>query len=446
MRAATMKVPAIRVTPPGPKAKEIIKRDETYLANTTKTSPIVAKRALGSVIEDVDGNLIIDFTCGIGVVNMGYSHPRVVEAVKRQAGELMHFAGQDYYYDLQARLAQKLCEITPGNFPKKAFFANSGAEAVEAAMKVSRYYRPRGMYIAFLKAFHGRTMGALSLTASKAIHREKYHPLVPGVVHVPYANCYRCVYRQTYPECGLYCADIIKDLYMKTIAPPGDVAALFMEPVQGEGGYIVPPKGWTERIAKIAKDSGILLVDDEVQAGFGRTGKMFAVQHTRVVPDIITMAKAMGSGMPIAATVFDKRLDFPTKGAHSNTYGGNLVACAASLATIEAIEEEKALANCVKMGEHMRKRLEEMKGKYEIMGDNRGLGLMRATEFVEDRKTKKPAAKARDAIVKDAYEHGLLMLPCGESSIRYIPAINVSKEMLDAGLDVLEQSIKKASK
>jgi len=441
-----MKVPDIRVVPPGPIAREIIKKDEKYLANTTKTSPIVAKKAFGSIIEDVDGNLIIDFTCGIGVVNMGFSHPRVVEAVKKQAGELMHFAGQDYYYDLQAKLAQKLCEITPGDFQKKVFFGNSGAEAVEAAMKISRYYRPRGMYIAFLKAFHGRTMGALSLTASKAVHREKFFPPVPGVVHVPYGHCYRCAYKLTYPECDLHCANIIQDLYMKTIAPQSDVAALFMEPVQGEGGYVVPPKGWTERIAKIAKDNDILLVDDEVQAGFGRTGKMFAIEHSRVIPDIMTLAKAMGSGMPISATVFDKRLDFPTKGAHSKTYGGNLVACASSLATIEAIEEEKAVENSARLGNHMRKRLEEMKEKYGIMGDNRGLGLMQATEFVEDRKSKKPAQKRRDAIVKDSYEHGLLMLPCGESSIRYIPALNISDEMLDAGLDVLEQAIKKAAK
>ena len=423
-----------------------MKRDEEFLANTTKTSPIVAKSARGSVIEDVDGNLILDFTCGIGVVNMGFSHPRIVEAVKRQAGELMHFAGQDYYYDIQARLGQKLCEITPGKFPKKAFLCNSGAESVESAMKVARWNRPRGMFIAFLKAFHGRTLGALSLTASKAVHRARYFPTIPGVVHVPYANCYRCVYKQTFPDCGLYCADIIRDLYMKTIAPPEDVSALVFEPVQGEGGYVVPPKGWTERIAKITRDNGILLIDDEVQAGFGRTGKMFAVEYSKVVPDIITMAKAMGSGIPIGACVYNAKLDFKAKGAQSNTYGGNLVACAASLATIESIEQEDALKNATKMGAHMHKRLEEMKEKHETMGENRGLGLMRATEFVDDKVSKKPAVKARDAIVEDAYKHGLLMLPCGESSIRYIPALNISKDLIDTGLDILEQSIKKASK
>ncbi len=441
-----MKVPDIKVVPPGPRAKEIIKRDGKYLALTTKTSPLAARRARGSIIEDVDGNLFIDFTCGIGVCNMGFNHPRVVEAVKRQAGELIHFAGQDYYYDIQVKLAQKLEQLTPGDFPKKTFFANSGAESVEAAMKVSRWHKPRGMYIGFLKAFHGRTLGALSLTASKAVHKERYFPTVPGVVHVPYAYCYRCAYRLTYPECDLHCANIIEDLYLKTIAPPEDVAALFFEPVQGEGGYIVPPKGWIERIAKIAKKNDILLADDEVQAGFGRTGKMFAVQHTKVVPDIVSMAKAMGSGLPIGACVFDARLDFGKMGAQSNTYGGNLVACASSLATIEAMEAERALENARKMGARMHKRLEEMKSKYEIMGDNRGIGLMRATEYVKDSKTKKPAPKIRNAIFNDAFKNGLLMLPCGESSIRYIPALNITQDLLDAAMEVLEKSVKKASK
>ena len=441
-----MKVPDIKVVPPGPKAKEIIMRDSKYLATTTKTSDVVAKRGLGSMIEDVDGNLFLDFTCGIGVVNMGFSHPRIVEAVKTQASQLMHFAGQDYYYDVQTKLAERLGEITPGRFPKKVFLCSSGAESVEAAMKVARWQRPRGMYIAFLKAFHGRTLGALSLTASKSVHRERYFPTIPGVVHVPYAHCYRCAYRLKYPECDLHCANIIEDLYMKTIAPPGDVSALFFEPVQGEGGYVVPPRGWTERIAKIAKDNDILLVDDEVQAGFGRTGKMFAVEHTKVIPDVITMAKAMGSGIPIGAAVFNAKFDFGAKGAQSNTYGGNLVACAASLATIDAMIEENALENATRIGLHLHKRLEEFKERYEIIGDNRGLGLMRASEFVEDRKSKKPASKKRDAIVEDAFKHGLIMLPCGESAIRYIPALNISQDLVDTGLDILEQSIRKVCK
>ncbi len=441
-----LKVPDIKVTPPGPKAREVIERDKTYLATSTKTSPVVARRASGSVVEDVDGNTYIDFSCGISVVNVGYSHPKVVEAVRKQAGEFFHFAGTDFYYDIQVRLAEKLGSLAPGKHPKKVFFTNSGAEAVEAAIKISKWNTKRGMFIAFLGAFHGRTMGALSMTASKRVQKERFFPTMPGVVHVPYAYCYRCPYNLTYPSCDLYCANIIESLWMKEEIPPADTAAIFVEPVQGEGGYIVPPKGWLPRIGKIAKDNGILLVDDEVQTGFGRTGKMWAVEHEGVVPDILTTAKALGSGIPMGAAVFDAKLDFGVQGAHSNTYGGNPLACASSLATIDVIESEGLVANSERLGKKMAKRFEAMMAKFPVIGDARGLGLMRVTEFVEDRKTKKPNPKLRNSIVKDAYEHGVIVLPCGESGIRYIPPLNIPDEQLETGLDIIEECIGRAAK
>ncbi|HEV8595505.1 MAG TPA: aminotransferase class III-fold pyridoxal phosphate-dependent enzyme, partial [Thermoplasmata archaeon] len=335
------KVPDIKVTPPGPKARKVLARDDRWLATATKSSPLVVKRASGSVVEDVDGNTYIDFTCGVSVTNVGHVHPKVTAAIEQQAEQFTHFAGTDFYYDVQTRLAERLARLAPGKKPKKVFFSNSGTEANEAAMKLARSHTRRPMFLAFLNAFHGRTMGALSLTASKAVHRAGFQPMMPGVVHVPFAYCYRCPYQLKYPSCDLYCANVIEDLYMKTVAPPEDLAAIFFEPVQGEGGYVLPPPGWVERVEKIARDHDVLLAADEVQSGMGRTGTMFAVQHTKAVPDIIAMAKSLGSGIPIGATIFDATLDFSRKGVHSNTFGGNPVACAAGMATLDVIENDR---------------------------------------------------------------------------------------------------------
>ena len=441
-----MKVPDIKVTPPGPKAKEIIARDHSYIATTTKSAPIVVKRASGSIVEDVDGNFLIDFASGISVLNVGHAHPKVVEAISRQAAQFTHFAGTDFYYEIQTTLADRLGKITPGKHRKKVFFGNSGTEANEAAIKVAKSHTKKQMFLAFLGAFHGRTQGALSLTASKAKQRAGFFPTMPGVVHVPYAYCYRCPYKLTYPSCDLYCANIIEDVYMKTIAPPEDTAGVFVEPVQGEGGYIVPPPGWMDRIAKIAKDHGLLLIDDEVQSGLGRTGKMWAIEHSEAVPDILTMAKSLGGGLPIGAAVYPAEMDFQESGKHSNTFGGNPVACAASLATLDVIEDEDLVARSAKVGAHLAKRLDEMTERYEFIGDRRGLGMMQATEFVTDKRSKKPDPKRRDAIEKDAYQHGLILLPCGDSAMRYIPALNIPRDVLDAGLDVLDECFKRAAR
>jgi 4-aminobutyrate aminotransferase len=436
----------IKVDIPGKNAKEIIARDTEYIATSTKCSPIVAAYGRGAVIEDVDGNILLDFASGIGTLNVGHCHPRIVDVVKKQTEKLMHFAGTDFYYKIQVDLAEKLCEITPGNFAKKVFYTNSGAESVEAAIKIAKWQRQKHQFISFIGAFHGRTMGALSFTASKPVHKERFFPTMPGVTHIPYAYCYRCPYHLSYPECDIWCAKILEEVYFERFLPASDVAALFIEPVQGEGGYIVPPKEFVQEIKKITEKYGIIFVDDEVQAGFGRTGKMFGIEHFNVIPDIITVAKALGAGLPIGAAIFNAKLDFGVEGAHSNTFGGNLVACAAALENINIIQEEKLVERSAKLGEILKKRLLELQDKYDKIGDVRGLGLMQATEFVKDRETKEYAVKVRNKIVENAYKRGLILLPCGKSGIRYIPPLIITEEQLNSGIDVLDESIKEALK
>src|SRR5204862_3465288 len=382
----------------GPKAREIVERDRTYLATTTKSAPIVIRRASGSVVEDVDGNLLIDGSAGISVLNVGHAHPKVVEANSKQAADFTHFAGTDFYYDIQARLAERLGKMAPRKHRKKVFFGNSGTEANEAAIKVAKSHKKRHMFLAFLGAFHGRTQGALALTASKAKQRAGFFPTMPGAVHVPYAYCYRCPYKLEYPSCDLYCANIIEDAYLTTVAPPEDVAGIFVEPVQGEGGYIVPPPGWLDRIAKIAKDHDFLLIDDEVQAGLGRTGKMWGIEHSKAPPDILTRAKSIASGIPVGATIYPAEMDFPESGKHSNTFGGNPVACAASLATLDVIEDEGLVHRSAQIGGYIAKRPDGMEDRFELIGVPRGLGLMPAIGFVTDRTSKKADSKIRDAI------------------------------------------------
>lgn len=439
------KIPDIVITPPGPEAKKVVEEDSKFIATSTKCSPIVADSGKGSIVTDVDGNVYIDFASGISVLNVGHCHPRVTAAAKAQIDKLMHFAGTDFYYRPQVDLARKLCEITPGDFNKKVFFSNSGAESIEAAMKVARWSSGRGQFVAFIGGFHGRTFGALSLTASKPVQRHRFFPMVPGANHLPYAYCYRCPYKMEYPECDIWCARILDEVYFDTYLPPEEVGAIFVEPVQGEGGYIVPPPEFIRVLRSTAEKYGILYVDDEVQAGMGRTGKMWAIEHYGVVPDILCSAKALGSGLPIAATVFNRKYDFIVEGAHSNTFGGNPVACAAALATLEVIEEEQLVRKAALKGRHLMKRLEELMEKYDIIGDVRGLGLMVASEFVKDRKTKEPAVKERDRIIEICYKRGLILLPCGKSSIRYIPPLNIEDEYLDAGIDILEGAVKEAA-
>ncbi|HYB79319.1 MAG TPA: acetyl ornithine aminotransferase family protein [Thermoplasmata archaeon] len=429
---------------PGPNAQKVIARDQRYLMTSTKSSPIVAASGDGVWITDVDGNRLLDFASGVAVNAVGYAHPEVVRAVREQVGKLTHFAGTDFYYENQTLLGEKLTQITPGNYEKKVFFTNSGTESAEAALKMVRWNRGKSVVVGLLGAFHGRTMGSLTMTTSKPVQRARFASFVGGGHHIPAPYCYRCPYKMEYPSCDLYCAKILKELYFQTSIPPEDVAAFLAEPVMGEGGYVVPPKGWHVALKTILDEYKILLIDDEVQAGMGRTGKWFAIEHHGVTPDITTMAKALGGGFPLGAIAFRKELDFTSPGAHSNTFGGNLAAVAASLATIRVIEKEHLLDNARDQGAYLLGRLRELQSKFDEIGDVRGLGLMTATEFVKDRRTKEPAVAFRDKVLEEAYKRGLILLPCGRSSIRYIPPLIVRREEIDEAMEILEAALRAA--
>jgi 4-aminobutyrate aminotransferase len=434
----------LRTPIPGPNARRIVERDTQFLMTSTKTSPVVAASGEGVWVTDVDGNRLLDFASGVGVLAVGHSHPDVVRAVREQVGRLTHFAGTDFYYENQTVLAERLTKITPGSFPKKVFFTNSGTESVEAALKIVRWHRQRPIVVGLLGSFHGRTMGALSLTSSKPVQRARYAPFVGGGHHIPAPYCYRCPYKLEYPSCDLYCAKILKELYFTTSIPPDDVAAFIAEPVLGEGGYVVPPPRWTSTLRQILQEYRIPLIDDEVQAGVGRTGTWWGIEHHGVVPEIITSAKALGGGFPLGAVTFPAELDFPTPGSHSNTFGGNVAAVAASLATLDVIEKERLLDNARVQGDHLLARLRELQARHPEIGDVRGIGLMTATEFVRDRTTKEPAPAFRDAVLNEALRRGLVLLSCGKSSIRYIPSLVVRPEEIDEAAEILDGAIRAA--
>jgi 4-aminobutyrate aminotransferase len=434
----------LRTPIPGPNAQRIVARDQQSLMTSTKTSPVVAASGSGVWVTDVDGNRLLDFASGIAVQAVGYSHPDVVRAIRDQAGRLTHFAGTDFYYESQVRLAERLTHLTPGDFPKKVFFTNSGTESAEAALKIVHWNRQRPIVVGLLGAFHGRTMGALTVTTSKPVHRARYAPFVGGGMHIPAPYCYRCPYKLEYPSCDLYCAKVLEELYFQTAIPPDDVAAFIAEPVMGEGGYVVPPPRWYQTLKTILDAHQIPLIDDEVQAGMGRTGRWFAIEHHGVVPDMVTMAKALGGGLPMGAVVFRASFDYTTPGSHSNTFGGNLLASAASMATLDVIEKEHLLENARVQGDYLLARLRELARQHPEIGDVRGIGLLTATEFVKDRTTKEPAVRFRDRVIEEAYRRGLILLGCGRSSIRYIPALIVRREEIDEAIEVLDAALRAA--
>ncbi len=437
--------PILRTTIPGPEGKKIVKKDTKYLTTTTKTAPVTARVGRGVVVQDLDGNVMLDFAAGIGVLNVGHCHPRVVEAIQKQASQLMHFAGTDFYYDAQAELARRLTGMVPIDGASKAFFCQSGAEANEAAIKFARNHQGRRQFIAFQGAFHGRTMGALSLTASKSVQQSLSGPTMPGVHHSPFPAPFRNMWGidgYAEPEELSNRAIDALEFLLETKLPAQDAAALFWEPVQGEGGYHVPPPMFPGMLRKLCDEHGILLVADEVQTGFGRTGKWFGAHHFDVKADIVCIAKAMGSGMPIGATVVRADLDFESRGVHSNTYGGNVLSCAASLATLDVLEDEQLVANSARVGEHLGQRLEELQDEFPTIGDARGLGLMRAIDFAGD--DRKPNGKLRDKVEEGCWKRGLVVLGCGRSGIRFIPSLNVTTEQVDGAMDVLRESLKAA--
>jgi 4-aminobutyrate aminotransferase len=441
--------PKIITALPGPNAKRIIAGDEKYVSPSyTRSYPLVAKRGRGIVVEDVDGNEFFDFSAGIAVTSTGHCHPEVVSAIQKQAAELIHMSGTDFYYESLVTLAERLTKIAPMPGPHRFYYGNSGAEAIECALKLARYHTKRQQVIAFFGAFHGRTMGALSLTASKPQQKRRFSPLVPGVTHVRYPDVYRGC--EGGPQDGekfaLGCARYIEDKLFKTILAPEEVAAIFVEPIQGEGGYVVAPTIFMQELRRICDKYGILLVVDEVQSGIGRTGKWFAVEHTGVHPDMVCMAKGIASGMPLGITMSKADLMDWVPGSHASTFGGNPVCIAAALATLDVIEKEGLLRNSQEVGDHMQKRMADWPRKHRIVGDVRGRGLMIGVEIVKDQATREYGASERDRIVELAFERGVLFLGCGPSTVRIAPPLIVTKEEADVAIDALEEAIASVEK
>jgi len=438
------KVPKIVATPPGPKAKKILEEDERFLMQSfVRWYPLVVEKAEGCILTDVDGNEYIDLNAGIAVVSVGHRHPKVIEAIKEQCNRFLHYSLTDFYYDPAVELAKKLSKITPGKFGKKIFFCNSGAEAVEGALKIARgHFKGSRQYImAYIGAFHGRLFGSMALTSSKPVQRKWFSPLLPGVEHVPYPYCYRCPWRQNYPECGYWCVDFIEDYYFKKYVPPDETACIIFEPIQGEGGYVVPPPEYWGHIRKLCDKYGILMISDEVQAGMGRTGRWFGIEHWNVTPDLIAIAKGIAAGLPLGAVVGRSEIMDLPRGSHASTFGGNPVSCAAASAVIDVIEGEKLLENASKIGEYTMKRFEEFQEKYELIGDVRGKGLMIGVELVKDRRSKEPAVKELSKILLKCFKKGVAVIGAGKSTIRIAPPLTISMELMEKAIDIIGESI-----
>jgi len=435
--------PKIKTALPGPNAKRVLAGDDKYISPSyTRSYPLVAKSGRGIVVTDVDGNEFFDFSAGIAVTSTGHCHPDVVAAIQKQAGELIHMSGTGFYYESMVELGERLSKIAPMAGPHRIYYGNSGAEAVESALKLARYHTKRQNVIAFFGAFHGRTMGALSLTASKPQQKRRFAPLVPGVTHVQYPDVYRGAKEGQDPEAfALGCARYIEDKLFKTILPPEEVAAIFVEPVQGEGGYVVAPTVFMQELRRICDKHGILLVADEVQSGMGRTGKWWAIEHTGVQPDIVCSAKGIASGMPLGVMMSKAEIMDWVPGSHASTFGGNPVSIAAALATLDVIEREGLLKNSEEVGNYMRKRMADWPKKHRLVGDVRGRGLMLGVEIVKDQKTKEPGNAERDRIVEVAFQRGVLFLGCGPNTVRISPPLVVTKDEADVAIDVLEESI-----
>ena len=440
-----MKAPLIKTALPGPKAKAIVERDHRYTAPAYgRVYPLVVERAQGMVVEDVDGNLFLDFMAGIAVASTGHSHPRVVKAIEDQAKKFLHICGSDYYYEPMVELAETLNRLAPGAAPKKVFFTNSGAEAVEAAFKLARHHSKRQHVIAFHGSFHGRTLGALSLTASRSSHRAHFGPLVPGVHHIPYGFCHRCPYHLKYGSCGIECVRVLEKVIFRYEVRPEEVAAIFVEPVQGEGGYVVPPPEYLPMLQELCRRHGILLVADEIQSGFGRTGKMFASEHWGIEPDILCAAKGIASGMPLGAMIARADISTWTRGAHGSTFGGNPVACAAALATIELLEAG-LVENSARVGAILKDRLSALRTRHSVIGDVRGLGLMIGVEFEKNDGRGAHDGELRDRIMQKCFEKGLLLLSCGESTLRFCPPLIVKEEEVNTAVAIFDAAISAAT-
>lgn len=438
--------PQIKTNLPGPKAKEIIAADSQFVTPSypRPSFKLVAERGEGVWVHDVDGNIFLDCNAGVAVCSTGHCHPEVVAAIQKQAAELIHMCGTDYYYRQMPDLGRKLDEIVPVPSPTKTHFANSGTEAVETALKLAMHATGREKFIAFFNSFHGRTLGSLSLTSSKAAQRRGFKRQALDVVHVPYPNEFRNPFSPA--DCGDGGAgqgalNWIEERLFKTTTPPEEVAAIVVEAVQGEGGYVPASKTFLQGLRRICDQHGILLIVDEVQSGMGRTGKMFACEHFDVKPDIICIAKGIGSGLPIGACVARADLMNWKSGAHASTFGGNPVCIEAALKTIELLETG-LVENSAAVGAYLKEGLERLKAKYDCIGDVRGLGLMIGVEFVTDRASNKPAPELRDRIEVACFERGLIILGAGTNTIRWSPPLILTKENVDVALEIFEDAIK----
>jgi 4-aminobutyrate aminotransferase len=439
-------LPHLITSVPGPKARAIIERDSRVMSPSyTRSYPLVAARGEGAMVEDVDGNRFLDCNAGIAVVAAGHCHPKVVEAIRAQAAKLIHMSGTDFYYENMVDLAERLAALVPGGVPRRVYFGNSGTEAIEAAIKMARYHTGRGQFISFFGGFHGRTMGSLALTGSKSIQKKGFFPMIGGVHHVPYAYCYRCAYGKTPDSCAVECVKVIEDQLFRHTVPAEEVAAIVFEPVQGEGGYVVPPKKFLDELRRLADKHGILLVFDEVQSGMGRTGKMFASEHFGAVPDIIALAKGIASGMPLGATIARADLMQWPPGAHASTFGGNPVCVSAALATLELLEQE-LIENAARVGARLMARLGDLPKRRRIVGDVRGLGLMIGIELVRDQATKERAPELRDRLVQMCFEQGVLILGAGPNSIRICPPLVITADQADFAADTIEECLKSLEK
>ena len=436
-----MDAPVLKTSLPGPKAAELIARDNKHVSPSyTRDYPLVMAGGQGAVVEDVDGNRFLDCAAGIAVNATGHAHPDVVKAIVEQAQRYLHMSGTDFYYEPQVKLAEDMAAIVPMSGEVKSFFGNSGTEAVEASVKLAKYHTKRFGIIAFLGSFHGRSMGSLSMTSSRTTQRRGFGPLLPGVYHAPYANCYRCPLGLKRDTCAAECVDWIENQILVHLIAPDEVAAIVVEAIQGEGGYLVPPAQFHERLRALTRAHGMLLVVDEVQSGMGRTGKMFAMEHFGVEPDIVATAKGIASGMPLGVCSAKAEVMNWPPGAHASTFGGNPVSCAAAIATIKLLRES-LVRNAAEAGEHLLAGCRELMAKHALIGDVRGKGLMIGIEFVKDRATKERATAERDAIVQACFYKGLLVLGAGRNTIRLSPPLVISQAQADVALGILDQAI-----
>jgi 4-aminobutyrate aminotransferase len=444
--ATETKLPRIKTALPGPKAQEVIAYDAKYISpSLSRDYPLVANRGYGAIVEDPDGNAFLDFCAGIAVCSTGHCHPKVVEAIQKQAAELIHIAGTDFYHHHMPMLAERLVATMPKSHNWKVFFGNSGTEAVEGAIKLARYATKRDKLIAFYGCFHGRTMGSLSLTASKNTQRKNFGTLLGGVEHIPYPYAYRCAQGHTNETCGAEIIELLEQQIFKCLFAPEEVAAIIVEPIQGEGGFIPAPLFFLQELQKVCNKHGIMLILDEVQSGVGRTGKMWAYDHAGITPDIVLTAKGIASGMPISAFIAKESVMQWKPGSHGTTYGGNPVCVASAMATLDLVQGG-LMANAEKMGNYIFGKISDWPKRFKIVGDVRGKGLMIGVEIVRDQRTKERAHDLRDQVITGAFRRGLLTLGSGENSIRVSPPLLIDEEQADCAIGIMEESLRETEK